>query len=334
MENTIDHIDELIGKYLAEEASAKERDEVELWVQAREENRTYFNQLKAIFEEAAKIKEWQQFDTDAAWNKVKGRIHPSGARTISMRPRDLSLYWRIAASFLLILSLSYFAYLLLNPRVETFAIQSETTTLQDTLPDGSRAFLNKGSSITFAYNPREKVRRVKLAGEAHFDVVHQEEKPFIIEAEEVIIEDIGTAFNVKAHPQDPLVEVFVESGEVAFYTKQNPGLRLIAGQTGIYDRTTKVFTLVSQPDLNVLAYKTRVFDFQNTDLGTIVRQLNDVYEKEILLEDESLKSCRIYVAFQGESIDTIADIIAETLGLKMTVTDNAILLDGEGCGQQ
>jgi transmembrane sensor len=66
---------------------------------------------------------------------------------------------------------------------------------------------------------REKDRKVKLSGEAFFSVKHEEEKPFVIEAEDVLVRDIGTEFNLKAYPDKDTIEIIVTQGEVQFYTK-------------------------------------------------------------------------------------------------------------------
>lgn len=324
-------MDELIGKYLAGEASAKELSIVEGWINERAENQKYFNDLKIIFERAGAVKEWQSFDTDSAWNKLKSRLKESNVKTVPLdKPRSISMYWRMAAAVVLILTVTYVIRQVTKEPVQTLAIQTKTTSLQDTLPDGSKAFLNKSSAITYEYNPRKKTRSVKLTGEAFFDVKHVEEKPFIIESEDVIIEDIGTTFNVKAYPDRETVEVFVETGEVAFYTTSNPGLHLKAGEMGVYDKHAKSFVRIEQADTNILAYKTRIFNFSNTDLGTVVQTLNEVYETKIQLR-EKLKSCRMSVSFKGESIESIAEIIAETFNLTMTSSGNEILLEGSGC---
>lgn len=90
------------------------------------------------------------------------------------------------------LSVGYVLYQWRDVPVETFAVTSANATVQDTLPDGSTAFLNKKSELSFEYNVKEKTRRVKLKGEAYFAVKHEEDKPFVIETGEILVRDIGT----------------------------------------------------------------------------------------------------------------------------------------------
>lgn len=333
MESTFDHIDELIGKHLAGEATREEQAVVEKWVAGSEDNRRYYNQMKIVFEKAAVVKDREEFDTDAAWINLKQRLHQAPGNTIPLNSRkQFSMYWKVAASILIVLSVGYGAFRLTQRQVEPIVISAGSEAMQDTLPDGSVTFLNKQSTVAYTYSSGKPVRSVTLKGEAFFDVKHTEEKPFIIETEDVIIEDIGTTFNVKAYPESPTVEVFVETGEVAFYTAQHPGIRLTEGETGVYHKASRTFEK-TRSDTNVLAYKTRVFNFYNVDLGTIVESLNDVYETKLRLANPALESCRINVSFKGEPIEVIAEIIAETLNFNLSKSDNEIVLDGSGCGE-
>jgi ferric-dicitrate binding protein FerR (iron transport regulator) len=210
-------------------------------------------------------------------------------------------------------------------------VTSEKTTRQDTLPDGSTAFLNKKTELEFEYNPREKTRKVKLKGEAYFTVKHEEEKPFIIEAEDIMVRDIGTEFNLKAYPDKDTIEIIVTHGEVQFYTRQDPGLNLKAGDKAIYSKRAKEFYRIEKPDTNTLAYKTKVFSFNNTDLQSVVSLLNEVYDSKISLASEALYNCRLTANFKEDNPEIIAEVIAETMGLELTKKDDQLILSGKGC---
>lgn len=327
----MEHIDDLIGKVLAGEAAADEKQQVEEWLRASESNRKYFDQVKTIFDKAASNTLQQQFATDIAWANVKRKLNEKEGRSFKI---NHSPYWstlKIAASILILISVGIGAYQYLTPEIETVAVVSDATTIQDTLPDGSTAFLNKRSELSYEYNPHKKTRRVKLKGEAYFDVKHEEEKPFIIETEEVLIKDLGTTFNVKAYPESNNVEVIVESGEVQIYTLSDNGITLKAGEKGFYDKTLKSFSKIEKIDTNGLAYKTKVFSFNNTDLQSVVQMLNAIYDSRITLANKALNSCHVTVNFNNDNLDLVVEILAETLNLKVTRSKDEIILDGTGC---
>ena len=332
MERTFSDIDDLIGKYLAGEASADEQAFVESWMRSDEANRKYFTQFKVIFDKAGVVKDIPQFDTDAAWNKVKSKLGGKQIR-LSVKVDDGgqagNYFWRIAASIVIVLGVGFFAYRMLNTETTALQVATDTKPVADTLPDGSGVFLNKATTVAYTFNKKEKTHRVKLQGEAYFDIHHDDKKTFIVEAGEVLIKDIGTSFNVKAYPNSDTIEVVVEEGEVMFYAESNPGINLKAGGKGIYNRKTKTFA-VAEAEPNVTAYKTRFFIFSDNDLGTVVNKLNEVYDQKIIISD-SLKNCRITVTFNNENAEEIAQVIAETLGFTVKGSDRGILLEGKAC---
>lgn len=88
--------------------------------------------------------------------------------------------------------------------------------IHTTLPDGSKVWLNAGSSITYAYNSRGNGKReITLNGEAYFDVKHDNARPFIVHAGKLDVIVLGTAFNVKAYATDKFMETTLIRGKVA-----------------------------------------------------------------------------------------------------------------------
>ena len=86
----MEHIDDLIGKVLAGEAAAHEKQQVEEWLRASESNRKYFDQVKTIFDKAASNTLQQQFDTDIAWANVKRKLNEKEGRSFKI---NHSPYW-------------------------------------------------------------------------------------------------------------------------------------------------------------------------------------------------------------------------------------------------
>ena len=333
MEQINDHIDELIGKYLAGEAVAEEIAFIESWANENESNRKYFDQFKTIFQKAAEVSDYQIYDTDAAWLKMKRSLRSTQGKPAMLPPSNFfQLNWRIAAAVILAMGVGLFLVRTFQPAEPSpVVVLSNAETVADTLPDGSGVVLNKQTKLAYEFDQKKKVHTVTLKGEAYFNIQHDSTKTFIVDIDGVKIKDIGTSFNVRAYPESNTVEVVVESGEVMFYTDKDSGVYLRANGKGIYNKTTKTFT-IDQPGENVLAYKTRVFTFSNSDLLTVVEALNDVYDKQIIVSDK-IGSCHITVSFNNESQGEIVAIIAETLGLTVSESEDKIMLEGPGCGQ-
>jgi transmembrane sensor len=331
LENRLNHIDELIGKYLSGETSAEEASLVEQWVAEDERNQKYFSQLKLIFDRAATVKELQDFNTDAAWGKLKSRLnHQPETKVVQLKPFWNNVYLRIAASIIVVLGIGFFVF---RPSetsaVNAVQVVAEKKIESDTLPDGSAVTLNKQTQLAYSFDKKANAHRVKLKGEAYFDIEHKNDKTFIVEADQLLIKDIGTSFNVKAYAERNTIEVVVEEGEVQLYTETNTGIFVRAGGKGIYDKTTKTFSL-EQPEANAAAYKSKHFVFADTELGAITLSLNNVYDRKIKIAPH-LANCRLTVTFSDETPEEIATVIAETLGLSVTADGPDLLLEGKAC---
>ena len=88
-----------------------------------------------------------------------------------------------------------------------------------TLPDGSKVILNAGTTITYPNAFVSKNREVEINGEAFFEVAHDAEHPFIVKANQINVEVLGTQFNVKAYEEDDWIEVSLSEGKVEVQSK-------------------------------------------------------------------------------------------------------------------
>lgn len=330
-----EHIDERIAKVLAGEASREESALLEAWCQASEENRRYYEEAGMIFQRVESLGSALRVDSAGAWNRLNARIEagenpPAPARVLPLFRRPG--LWRMAASVALVTVLAILLTTLPG-RENTSPVQlsSREQIVADTLPDGSRVTLNQHTELAYVLT-KDQVREVRLRGEAFFEVEHDTLQPFEIKIGDVLIRDIGTAFHVSALPESQTIEVQVESGEVHFYTASDKGLRLLRGEKARYDKTTGRFSkLLPDPEANTLSYKSRVFRFKDTELREVIRQVNTVYDSQITLEDPRTGECRLSVMFNNESLDTLLDLIVETLDLEVERSEGKIVLKGRPC---
>ncbi|MEO6231162.1 MAG: FecR family protein [Ferruginibacter sp.] len=97
----------------------------------------------------------------------------------------------------------------------------------DTLPDGTIVWLNGNSHIEYNENFGKEKREITLSGEAFFDVAHNAEVPLIVHAKTVNITVKGTAFNVKAYPEDSKVEASLIRGSIELTIKKAQGKKIL-----------------------------------------------------------------------------------------------------------
>lgn len=332
MQDQHNHIDDLIGKYLAGEASPEEASIVDSWAAENDSNRKYFESLRTIFSHAGRLREWQSFDADAAWRKLSPGLRVASPGTAGAgRTRYLRTFLRVAASVVLLVVAGLAIYRYLDAGSRTVTIVATSAIRADTLPDGTSVHLNKGTSLSYRFAPSKKQHNVRLEGEAYFEVGEHADEDFVVEINGAFIRDIGTRFNVRAYPGTPIAEVTVDDGEVRFYSANDEGVHLRAGMKGVYDRDAGRFS-INEPTANEAAYRTRSFSFTGETLGKVIETINGIYEKK-LYADDHLLNCRLSVSFNDDSSEEIANVVAETLGLWVTPVSDGFLLKGEKCLQ-
>ena len=111
------------------------------------------------------------------------------------------------------------------------------------LPDGTRGSLNNGSLLRYPVKFTGKTREVELYGEAFFDVVHNRERPFIINTVGLDVKVLGTRLNIYSYPDEDYQEITLESGSVELIKREDdnivPIAEMKAGQHAVYKFGTK-----------------------------------------------------------------------------------------------
>lgn len=319
----IDNIDDLIAKYLSGNASPEEALILENWKAESGLNLNQFELSKKAYDAIHHTID-KPVDENLAWNILNTRITNVDEKVIPLYKKPF--FFRSAASIIIIISISFLIKWLYQAKeTETLEISSLNIIKTDTLPDGSLIVLNKNSELT--YIATHKARKVLLKGEAFFNVVHDNEMPFEILINDVIIKDIGTSFNVKAPAGSTEIEVAVESGIVQFYSTSSTGVTLVKGDKAVYSAISKRFQKsVIEPGANITSYKSKSFLFKNTSLKKAISQINNVYNTNIILQDSSLCDMAVSVEFNNESVETIITVLSETLDLEIEKRNGSIFL--------
>lgn len=153
-----------------------------------------------------------------------------------------------------------------------------------TLPDGSEVWLNAASSIRYPTNFVGKERRVEITGEAYFEVTKNELMPFkVVMNNQEEVEVLGTHFNVNAYTGEEPVKTTLLEGSIKL-THRDETILLKPGQQSAF--TEKGFS-ITEPDIGkVIAWKTGFFDFDNTSLAAIMRQISRWYNVDIVYEGQ------------------------------------------------
>ena len=150
------------------------------------------------------------------------------------------------------------------------------------LSDGSKVWLNAGSSLTYPVSFMGSERRVSVEGESYFEVAHNASMPFIVNNGAVDIRVLGTHFNVNAFDDDGGdMKVTLLEGSVKINNGNATGL-LKPGQQALVDKEVKI---KSNVDLDlVMAWKNGYFQFDNASLQNVMKQISRWYDVDVVYE--------------------------------------------------
>ena len=154
-------------------------------------------------------------------------------------------------------------------------------TFQITLPDGTRVWMNAGSSLKYPTYFQGSERSVVLTGEAYFEAAHNEAMPFKVLSNGQQVEVMGTHFNVRAYPNEPVFKTTLLEGKIKITQGDNaalvkPGQQIIVSADKHSMKTREVNAELS------LAWKNRLFYFENARYDEIMREIERWYDVDVI----------------------------------------------------
>ena len=159
------------------------------------------------------------------------------------------------------------------------------------LPDGTRIWLNSGTTIRYPDRFTAEKREVAISGEAYFEVARMPKNPFTVKTSNLQVEVTGTSFNVSAYKDDPTTSVTLVEGKVEL--KDNNGktiARLNPGQLAVKSKNN---SNVNIKDVETSFYKAwidgRIF-FDDQPLDQIATKLERWFNVDIEFATERLKN--------------------------------------------
>jgi transmembrane sensor len=263
-----------------------------------------------------------QINTDSAWDKVRSRI--GGEEIFSEAPHsgkksNRFIYLRIAAAVVLIIGLGAGFFYIRNSTIignrMVVASGADERNVEVTLPDGSKAWLNRNSKLTYSKNPGIKIRNVKLTGEAFFEISPDASRPFTIDAGKANVTVIGTSFNVITSNRDNEVEVFVKTGKVLLSDPSGThNIMLEPGSVGTLSESGLKSSY--NENRNYMAWKTDTLVYQGEKLENVFADLKRVFNINISADDPEINNNSLTTTFFSLPEDTIIQVICSSFNLR------------------
>ncbi len=315
-------------------------------------------------EEAARVEEWYhrighndsppEFSQPLHLLKVRRKISELEAARERpapvYRPGSITAWKRYvaAASVLLLIGMALLPALLKTGAKETPEKTAALTVFTNTLsrivkyqlPDQSTVWLHPDASVQYeepAFS--SSGRKVRLSGEAFFEIVRDPANPFIVEVDKMRVKVLGTSFLVR--PADSLAnyEVSVVTGKVEVYSENrdsdisSPSVVLNPSEKASFHLPTGAVTAsrITTADPHIETWQPADLSFEDASLAEVAGQLERNFGVKVHFENGSLANCILKASFENHRLAEVLDAMSEMLELTYEINQEQILLKGSGC---
>jgi len=357
-------IENLILRYLSGETPDLETQQMQQWLQANQENRQLFAQYKKLWLGSKVLASYDADKLKQDRKKVDMKIRNSELQQSLDRANRWVKRLAYAASVILLLGLAAVLSVLHRdtPVQQTRLLAGGEVAVPYgsksliTLPDGSKVWVNAGSKISYPADFGSTSRNVYLTGEAYFDVAKMEELPFFVNTDIIKIKVYGTAFNVKAYPEENMVETTLDHGAISIVRNDAPDREInvepnqkitfrqnvqqsqssapttaanIAETASTIKPLEKLDVQVIKNTEPITAWKDNRLVFDQEPLWSLAKQLERRYNVQIHFNNEKIKAIRYTAAIKEMPIDQVLEAISLTSpisfsikGTEVTLTEN------------
>jgi transmembrane sensor len=245
-------------------------------------------------------------------------------------PQAPSRRWWIpaaAAAAVVLAAGGYMGWHAMGSAVTSQTYASAIATQQSvTLEDGTRVTLGGATQLVTHFSRGR--REVELTnGEAYFEVVHNANRPFEVRAGDVLIEDIGTAFNVRRTGK--YVTVAMAEGRVRVADASRGGhnsLEAVAGQSVTYDPSRAAMNIAAIDPAHAAVWRDARLEFDNEPLSVVVANINRYRAQPLRIADASLNTLTFTGTVKADAIDNWLHALPQVLPLKVGVVGGETVL--------
>jgi len=307
------------ARFLTGESSVTEKEELLNELQNNPEEQKMFERLQAF---------WNNYSVeinsaDRVWKKTAEKLGFDEKETGEIL--SLKSILRYAAAAVLVLSIGINSYFLLNKwtskQVEMIEYSTKTGEVKNfVLPDGSKVWLNSESTLILPEKFEGETRNVYLIGQAFFKVQKNPNKPFFVNASQLIIKVLGTSFEVKNYQNDPEISASLVEGKVEVINKTTAKETVVLkpAEEAMFYKTEGNITVSEKPEILVAPWRDGHFRFHNTELLSIAHQLERKFDCEFVFVDEDAQTLRFTADFENENLEEILELLnkAHSFNLK------------------
>lgn len=189
---------------------------------------------------------------------------------------------------------------------------------QINLPDGTKVWLNAESSLYYPSAFALNERKVKLVGEAYFEVTKDLKRPFTVESQQQQIEVLGTQFNVSAYHNDDETKTTLLEGSVKVSIKnentmgENSQVKILKpGQQSIISTTwgSSVINVKSIDVDEAVAWKNGHFLFAHENIKSVMKKIERWYNVEISYQGVISKDLFVGTISRSKNLSSVLEYL-------------------------
>ena len=335
-----------VARYLTDESPAEEAARLRHWLEARPARAEMVAALDRSVSRLA-LEPPADLDVEGALRRVRARLDDADVIPLPTRvpaPARPAPWWRSAplraAAVVAVLLGGGLLARELRPVATEQAVAVAPRTYSTafgeresvTLADGSVVLLGPGSELTVAAGYGEGIRAVELRGEALFEVVHDETRPFSVRAGGAEIRDLGTTFVVNTDPGDG-VRVAVTAGSVSLAPAGAPasaGTLLRPGDRALLEGGRAVVEHPAALESDLAWTRGRLV-FEEAPLSEVAVELWRWYGTTLRVESPSLRGRELTASFEDdEPVERVLDVVRLAVGASLEMRGDTAILRAAG----
>ncbi|MCH4147862.1 MAG: DUF4974 domain-containing protein [Prevotella sp.] len=326
-----DYYIHLLRDFIAGDISNEDKGKLVIWLKS-ESGKACLDKFMSLA--------WMKADSslDAATQlsmlrNLKAKIQ-EGNRTASLHKHHPIYHWLAyvaAAAIIIVCTFTATAFFMNNKGYDDNAVckmnVEKGQRANITLPDGTQVFLNSDTRISYPKSYGNAERRVTLSGEAYFDVAKDKKHKFVVNANGIEVEALGTAFNVNAYPENNEIITTLFRGRVKV-SSVNKETILFPNQEVSFNTHTRQFTHRNLSGLlEASLWRQGQLSFNHKTLSEIAVILNRTYNVNIIIQNNKIRNCTFTGVIRDNNLSNVLDMITLASHIKYTIRDNTVILD-------
>ena len=195
------------------------------------------------------------------------------------------------------------------------------------LADGTKVWLNSGTTLTISENSLKNERKVRLLGEAYFEVAKNKKLPFLVETKDYTVRVYGTSFNVRAYNYLNSSETTLKEGSISIITDSKKEIKMVPRQRFLLN-SEKTYSL-SEVDPNLYtSWKDNVLKIDDERLQDLVVRMEHWYGVNIRVNDfDKVKDLRYTLTIKTESLKEMLELMNYAVPFKYKIEGENVILN-------